>query len=268
MSKTYVCTALVLFVVLVAGCQEPLKDDSRFRVDPEAEAFFISQGVGMADAQEIDLVEKMAADRRSYRESLECLAAYYQATGSETKQRWAMRELDNLMVVPQYRYLMPAEIVLSGSGARDSLIEADVLYDEAILIYKEAGGLVVITDESKLRIALGKFNLLIAGYPNSDKADDAAYYAGRIYEHFGDYEIAVVYYQRAFQWSETTPYPARFRAAYVLDQRLHMRAEALTLYQMACEKEARYKANTEFAQRRILRLTEPLEIETETQAVE
>ena len=54
-----------------------------------------------------------------------------------------------------------------------------------------------------------------------------------IYEHFKDYTIAVLYYQRAYQWEPQTSYPARFKAAFILDERLHRRAEALQLYKEA-----------------------------------
>jgi len=117
--------------------------------------------------------------------------------------------------------------------------------------------MLIVTDEDKLRGALNKFNQLIERFPSSNKIDDAAYRAGRIYEHFRDWDIAAVYYQRCFQWNDVTAYPARFRAAFILDQRLLQRTEALTLYQLAVDREARYTKNTEFAQKRILELTKP-----------
>ena len=99
-------------------------------------------------------------------------------------------------------------------------------------------------------------NKVITDYPTSDKIDDAAYRAGQIYEHFKDYQIAAVYYQRTFQWDDNTPYPARFKAAYVLDKHLHMRKEALAVYRLAVLRESRYEGNTEYARKRILQITE------------
>ena len=92
---------------------------------------------------------------------------------------------------------------------------------------------VVLKDENLLRMALDKYNQLISKFPTSDKIDDAAFRAAGIYEHFKDYSIAVQYYQRTYQWDPQTIYPAKYKAAFILDQRLHRRAEALQLYQDA-----------------------------------
>ena len=113
----------------------------------------------------------------------------------------------------------------------NSIEDADILYNEGVRLYRQAGGFLIITNEAKLRQSLGVFNQVIQQYPSSDKIDDAAYRAALIYEHLKNYELAAVYYQRTFQWNETTPYPARFRAAKVMDQKLRMRREALVLYQ-------------------------------------
>ena len=272
MSRSFVITALLLSVAL-AGCAEEVKDDPRFRVDPAEVEIAATKGYSVPGASEVDLVEQVAADRTAYRQNLEILAAYYATTGNEMKSIWAQRELDSLI---QYRYLMPAEIGAADLRATESIESADILFEEAMKLYRDAGGLVVIVDESKLKAALGKFNLLISQYPTSDKIDESAYRAGRIYDYFGDYEIAVVYYQRTFQWNEETTYPARFRAANTLDKKLRMKKEALPLYRLAFEYEKQYEMNTEYAARRIKKLSDPLpkeeEIESEetgeTQAVE
>jgi len=252
MARINFVAAVVLALVFIAGCEEVAKDDPRFRVDPAQAAVAADEGFVMPPAAEVDLVEQMAAHRSAYRAELAKLVDYYTTSGDATKLRWSQRELASLV---QYRYLMPAELVKAGLTAADSIETADALFEEAMQIYKEAKKLIVIADEDKLRAALRKFDELITGYPSSDKIDDAAYRAGQIYEHFKDYEIAAVYYQRAIQWDENTPYPARFKAAYVMDRFLHMRKEALALYQLACEKESRYVGNAEFAKKRILQIT-------------
>jgi len=117
--------------------------------------------------------------------------------------------------------------------------------------------MIVVVSEAKLRQALGLYNDLIQQYPTSDKIDDAAYRAAQIYEHLTNYELAAIYYQRTFQWNEATPYPARFNAARIMDLKLRMRAEALTLYRLAVEKESRYVENTEQANLRIQALSVP-----------
>jgi tetratricopeptide (TPR) repeat protein len=106
-----------------------------------------------------------------------------------------------------------------------------------------------------LRLALDKYNQLIKKYPTSDKIDDAAFRAGGIYEYFKDYTIALLYYQRAYQWDPDTIHPARFKAAYILDKRLHRRAEALELYQQVAKKKGQHGKYKVFAENRIRELT-------------
>ena len=251
MLRIYVLTALVLsFMVL--GCDEQIKDDSRFHIDPDLVQHAQSVGYAMADATEVDLVECMASKRSEYRASLMELMEFYRQQGAANKFAWAQKEYDMLV---QYRYLTPAEMVSADLMATDSIEEADVLYEKALEVYNKAGGMLIIVDEQKLRISLNKFNQLIEAYPSSDKIDDAAYRAARIYEHFKDHQIAAIYYQRVFQWNEETPYPARYRAAYTFDQKLHMRTEALPLYRLAVAKEKRYEDNIEYAKRRIRKMT-------------
>jgi len=248
MSKINFVVVALLPMVFIAGCIDITKDGPRFQVDPAA----ADEGFVMPGAAQIDLVEKMAAHRSAYRAALRELEDYYASSGDATKLRWAQKELDSLV---QYRYLMPAETARADLAATDSIEQADVLFEEALQIYMKARRLVVISDKAEMRVALRKFNELIAAYPSSDKIDDAAYRAGQVHEYFKDYEIAAVYYQRAVQWDENTPYPARFKAAYVLDKFLHMRKEAMTFYRLACQKEARFPGNIEYAKKRISEMT-------------
>ena len=256
MSRKVFVGAVLLFTVLIFGCfEQEVKDDPRFRADPAQAEKATGEGFMVPGAEEVDLVEDMAGRRNSYRASLKALIDFYKSAGAATKLAWAQKEY---ALMPQYRYLMPGEALKADLQATDSIEVADELYTEAVTLYNEAGGLLIIVDEDKLRISLNKFNLLIENYPSSDKIDDAAYKAGRIYKHFRDYEIAAVYFQRAFQWDANTPYPTRFMAAYILDHKLNMRGEALVLYQLSLEKESRYDDNAEFARRRIRSLTRPM----------
>lgn len=253
MSRKISIPLVLLMAVFISGCiEEAAKDDPRFRAEPDEVVMAADVGFAAPRAAEVDLVERMTAHRSAYRAVLTELVKYYTTSGDATKLQWAQKEQASLV---QYRYLMPAEAMQSHLAATDSITEADILFEEAKQLYWEAKRLMVITDEDKLRMALSGFNKLINNYPSSDKIDDAAYRAGQIYEHFKDYQIATVYYQRAFQWDDNTPYPARFKAAYVLDKHLHMRKEALALYRIAVERESRYEGNTEFAQSRILEMT-------------
>lgn len=256
MSRKLFIVGFLVSVVLISGCvEEVAKDDPRFRADPELSTAAMIEGFGVPDAGEVDLVEEMAGYRAAYRTGLEKLVEYYKGSGDAVKLNWAMRELASLNAGAQYRYIMPAASIDANLQAVDTIEAADALYDEAEKINKSSGA--IIKDEGKLRAALRKYNLLIASYPNSDKIDNCAYKAAKIYEHFKDYEIAAIYYQRAFQWDANTPYPARFKAAYTLDRRLQMRKEALVLYQLAYNNpnEQKFEGNMEFAKMRILGMT-------------
>ena len=260
MSRKLFILGLFVSVVLISGCVEKVaKDDPRFRADPELSNAAIIQGFGVPGAGEIDIVEEMASYRAAYKSGLEKLVEFYMASGDAVKLSWAKRELASLNKGAQYRYIMPAAAVDANLRAVDTIEEADTLFAEAEKLDRGAG--MIIRDEAKLRDALRKYNFLIATYPSSDKIDNSAYRAGMLYRHFRDYEIAVIYFQRAFQWDADTPYPARFKAAYILDRRLQMRKEALALYQLAYNNpnEQKYEANMEFAKKRILELTEPSE---------
>ncbi|MBW8036134.1 MAG: hypothetical protein FVQ79_11015 [Planctomycetes bacterium] len=256
MSRKLFILGFFVSVVLISGCVEKVaKDDPRFRADAELSNAAIIQGFGVPEAGEIDIVEEMASYRAAYKSGLEKLVEYYMASGDAVKLGWAKRELASLNAGAQYRYIMPAAAVDANLRALDTIDAADTLFAEAERINRSSGA--ILKDEGKLRAALRKYNLLIATYPSSDKIDNCAYRAGRIYAHFRDYEIAAIYYQRAFQWDADTPYPARFKAAYILDRRLQMRKEALVLYQLAYNNptEQKYEGNMEFSKKRILELT-------------
>ena len=260
--------ALTASILFAAGCQDTTRrDHAHLLVDPvdiaEVEAGFLLPGAG-----EADYVERAAATRAAYREALASLTAYYRSVGNHTKLQWSQTELRTFDQMVQYTYLAPAEVAPTNLQARDAIDAADELYQYGRRLYREAGGGLIIVDEAKLRESLYYFNRVIAEYPTSDKIDDAAFWAARVYEYLKNYELAAVCYQRAYQWDENTPYPARFRAATVMDHRLKMRAEALAIYMLAVEYESRYIDNTEIAKQRIAELSRPrAELESEASGV-
>jgi tetratricopeptide (TPR) repeat protein len=211
--------------------------------------------VSVVEAGEADIIEHMATSRLAYRQYLESLIAYYKKAGDNMKLGWAEDELDRLNKMPQYNYIIEASVAGPDLKAKDSINAANYLYDESYRLEKAAKRLVVIVDENLLRVALDKYNQVIKQYPTCDKIDEAAYRAGGIYEHFKDYTIALLYYQRAYQWDNATANPVRYKAAYILDQYLHRRAEALPLYQQALGNEKLSKNEQEFVQKRIDELT-------------
>ena len=92
---------------------------------------------------------------------------------------------------------------------------------------------------------------------DTDKIDDAAFFAGEIYkEYFNDNLRAVQYYQRCWEWNPQTDHPARFQAAVVYDYRLHDRDRALELYQQVLEHEQSNRSNVRWSVDRIKQLTD------------
>ena len=242
-----ICT-LILIVSLFTfiGCQQP--DTGRSRLEPPRTypTMGRAQSPNLSQAGEIDIVENVESNRQAYKVALEVLVRYYEKTGNNTKLNWAQKELNALNVMTQYNYIIPV-VTPKQSRATTQIQEADMLYDDALAFEQQAtpiGQLVI--SENAYRLALSRFEQLIKKYPTSDKIDDAAYKAGVITEHFRDYTIALDYYRSAYTWDPDTPYPARFRAARILDKYMHRYSEALELYKEAIEKETRYDSNLEW----------------------
>jgi tetratricopeptide (TPR) repeat protein len=255
MAKTILSTVFSFeFLVLsflcgvLAGCYAVDSGKSQLLPSP-------MKTVSVVEAGEADIIEQMTVNRLAYRQYLESLVAHYKKTGDNMKLRWAESEMKKLNKIPQYNYIVEASVAGPSLKAKDSINMANYMYDEAYRLEKVAKRLMLIIDENLLRVALDKYNQVIRQYPTSDKIDDAAYRAGGIYEYFKDYTIALLYYQRTYQWDPATIHPARFKAAYILDEYLHRRAEALPLYQQALQKENLGKENKEFVEKRIAELT-------------
>lgn len=257
MARNLCTVVLIILMSVLVGCQGANKGRGQQLPQDRRQTYGPASVVNIADTSEADLVEKMAVNRQAYRQGLELLASYYMRTGNNMKYEWAQKELAALNTMPKYRYIIEANVAPANLKVSASIPEADDLFYEAEEINKEAGSLPVLKNENQLRLALEKYNEVIKKYPASDKIDDAAYKAGVIYEYFKDYTIALLYFKRTFQWDPETPHPARFRAARILDQRLHRNAEALQLYQQAVKIEGqfdRYREWREFAEKRIREL--------------
>jgi len=252
-----VCTGvLIVLLSVLVSCQDV--DSGRGQLIPrDTRQIGPASIVNIADTSEADIVEQMAVNRQAYRQGLELLAGYYVRTGNNVKLEWANKELAALNTMPKYNYIIEAEVAPQNLKVSASIPDADDIYYDALELDKNAGTLPILKNQNQLRLALEKYRELIRKHPSSDKIDDAAYKAGVIYEYFKDYTIALLYFKRTFQWDPETPHPARFRAARILDQRLHRNAEALQLYQQAVKIEGqfdRYREWREFAEKRIREL--------------
>jgi tetratricopeptide (TPR) repeat protein len=259
MTRIVTTAAAILILTVAIGCES---NTGRSQQLPQRTSPYISSSEPLplaapTSSDQIELVEQMTSQRQAYRRSLQALIQHYDAQGDHQKATWAQTELTALDRIPMYRYIVEAQVFPATLKASERIPAADQLYEEAEKVRKEAGVLVpaALKNEEVLRSALGKYGDLIKQYPTSDKIDDAAYKMGTIHEDFSDYQLAFQCYQRAYQWDPATPYPARFRAANILDRRLHRRAEALELYQEAIIKEAGFDSWRIPAERRVKELS-------------
>ena len=248
MARMILTVGLIALLNVLAGCHGVDSGKSQLLTTH-------MQAVTTVDAGETDLIEQMAINRSAYRKYLESLVAHYEKTGNRMKLGWAKSELEILNKIPQYNYIVEAIFPGPRLKATNSIALADYMYADAVRLEKRAGQLLVLKNEDMLRESLDQYNQLIKKHPSSDKIDDAAFRAAGICEHFKDYTIALLYYQRTFQWNPKTPYPAEYKAAYLLDRRFSRRAEALELYLRAVEKEGLSSGYREVAQNRIAELT-------------
>ncbi len=251
MARTILTAVLIVLLNVLVGCRGV--DTGRSQLAPAYTG--AAPVISIADAGETDIIEQVALNRQAYRQGLELLINYYTRMGNNMKLQWAKKELADLESVIQYNYTIAGIFAGPRLKADTSIPEADALYEEALQIEKSAGPLPFLKDEDTLRLALNKYNQLIEKHRTSDKIDDAAFGAAGIYEYFKDYTIAVSYYKRAYQWDRYTIHPAKYKAAYILDRRLHRRAEALELYQQVLTDEVIPQYYKDFAESRIAVLT-------------
>ncbi|HUV41336.1 MAG TPA: hypothetical protein VMW23_06095 [Sedimentisphaerales bacterium] len=251
MRRIILTATLIAMLHLFVGCAVD-SGRSQLVVTSQADAAAVAK---LANAGESDIVEHLSINRQAYRQALEALISHYTAAGNDMKLAWAKSELAALDSIQQYNYILQASLAGPDLRADTPIAEANELYNQAFQLEKRAKALIIINDDNLLRRALVKYNQLIKRHPGSDKIDDAAYRAGTIYEYFCDYSIAALYYQRAYQWNNDITYPAVFRAAFILDNRLFRRTEALQLYRIAVKRQAMLESQREFAEKRIQELT-------------
>ena len=250
MKNGIVITLAMVAFMLVCGCSEEKRYSSIYTTEPAAN---LEQSYDApATATEVDLVEKLAQQRQEYVEALLVLKDYYAQTGNFRKSQWADREMQMLGDTPQYKFLSTGELTTDNVKNLVAVPQADALYEEAKGLYNKARFTAIVGDTPSMRKSLNLFNELIETYPNSNKVDDSAYYAGQIYHFFKDYKLAALYYKRALQWNPNIDgYPIRYKLASVLDTQLGERYEALYYYNQALEKESGYATYIEDAKLRI-----------------
>jgi len=255
MARTILIIQLIVLLNVLAGCGGIDSGQAQLLPAQADKPLSRVEQIKAATEAETDIIEQMAVNRNAYRHGLELLVAHYEKTGNNMKLIWAEKELKALDNIPQYNYIIEANLAGPDLRASTAIAEADELYYQAYALEQKANQLVVIKNEDLLREALDKYNELLRKHPSSDKIGVAAYMAGGIYEYFKDYSIALLYYQRAYQWDAEITYPAEYKAAYILDKKLYRRAESLELYQQAVKKGNLSDSYKEFAGERIKELT-------------
>jgi len=258
----YVAPVVALVVSLAsAGCSTVSPIDSWTQTQRATAPRTISGETGVdietVSPEEVDLVEAVVKNREAYRKNLKRLHDYYSEHGYATKQGWAAYEMDGLSKVKPFRYLLDAEVPAAALTAKDSIPEADKLYEKGRELMRRGGyGIPAVYREDRMIQAAEVFRDLIRRYPTSDKIDDAAYLCGEIHSEYlpGTDMIAVKWYERCWTWDPATPYDAKYKAATIYDYRLHDRATALELYHQVVD-EQRDKRHARQAQARIAELT-------------
>jgi len=214
------------------------------------------QSIDLSNLSEADRIEQLYQIRANYKLILQNMIQCFESNGQSQKASWAQKELDDLRHVRQYPYLVEVDVQDTNLTPKDSIVEADKLYEEGLSLLKNGKFLPFINNKRKLKEAMDKFTLLIKCYPTSDKIDDAAFYAGEISkEYFNDDIQAIRYYEMALKWNPRTPHPVRFQCAVIYDFRLHDRARAMDLYQRVLKEEADLdQTNTNFSAVRLTQL--------------
>ena len=249
---------LVLAVIFAAaGCQQSAQKTALPGDDP----LTVAKGADLQRTTEVELVERMADYRGKYQQNLALLKIFYERQGNNLKAGWVQQELESLKTIPQRAYLVVAELASAELKATQAIVEADVLYDQAMALFKQGRGkLAFLTNKKKLYLARDKFNQLITAYPQSDKIDDAAFQIGQIdHLYLKDYHSALLHYRRVWQWDPQTPWPCRFAVAKIYDEKLHDLTRAIEYYEKAIKFELDHPKNAVYAKGRIAKISKDLE---------
>jgi len=264
--------ALGLFIALtaLAGCKtDSLYPEKIERPPGPTVAIDTPAGadaVSIAGRDELDIIEELVTHRRAYAGLLRSLVIYYNEHGMADKAMWARSELADLQRVKAYDYIADAATPVETLRPKDSIPEANKMFEEGLELMKKGGhGTPIFYHEATMKQALAKFKEMVEKYPTSDKIAQAAFYIGEIHKEYfqeKDNDIALLWYKRAIDWDPNIQLPARFQMAAVWDYRLHNREKALYWYQEVIDKEQFNGSNVSWAKARIRELT-PARVETQ-----
>jgi len=211
-------------------CYEKIADGKQFCVECELST---SNRLTNMKSRESQIANSVLSARESYKRALEEIIQYYMDIGNHLKLMSARKELKALNKVPQRKYLSDKDVIGEISPSKN-IEDANILFQDG-KAYKNP--LNIVKRKSKLISAVTRFKKILKDYPESDKADDAAYELAEIYEgyYFKDYEGAAFYFVKCYSLNEQTDKPARYKAALVYDNHLADYVEAARHYKMALD---------------------------------
>ncbi len=206
-------------------CYEKIADGKQLCTECELSA---ADRLTDMKSREEQITNAITSAREEYYNALNELIQYYLDIGNHSRLKKARKELKALNKVPQRKYLF--------AGGETTIISPSKNIEEANILFQDGkeyyGTFSIIKKKSKLKSAEARFKKILDDYPESDKADDAAYELASIYEgnYYKDYESAAFYYVKCYNLNESTENPARFKAANVYDKHLKDYKEAVINY--------------------------------------
>jgi hypothetical protein len=222
--------------------------------------------VSIAGRDELDIVEELVTHRTQYAQLLRALARFYTERGMADKAMWAKSELADLQRVKPYNYIADAATPVETLRPKDSIPEANKMFEEGMELMKKGGhGVPIFYNQTIMKQALAKLKEMVEKYPTSDKIAQAAFYIGEIHKEYfeeKDNDVALLWYKRAIDWDPNVQLPVRFQMAVLWDFRLHNREKAIYWYQEALKYEQFNGSNMTFSKRRIKELT-PARVQTQ-----
>jgi len=212
-------------------CYENIADGKQFCVECELST---SNRLTNMKSRVNQIANSVISARENYKSALEEIIQYYMDIGNHLKLKSARKELKALKKVPQRKYLSDDKDVIGEISPSKNIEDANILFQDG-KAYKNP--LNIVKRKSKLISAVTRFKKILKDYPESDKADDAAYELAEIYEgyYFKDYEGAAFYFVKCYSLNEQTDKPARYKAALVYDNHLADYFEAARHYKMALD---------------------------------
>ena len=123
MTRIVTTAAVIVLLTLFVGCET--NTGTSQKLPGRSNPYMTDPNKPLAvptSENEIDLVEKMVSDRQAYQRSLQALVQYYNASGNHDKTTWAQQELTALNRIPQYQYIIEAEVMPATLKATESKI--------------------------------------------------------------------------------------------------------------------------------------------------